>query len=308
MTTRLLVTPLADGAYFNEVIDVALAELKAVAGLEGTPRTVGPLRFIDVDAAPEQLPRLARLSWVQGLFRDSDPLPIEADLALPRPFLWGNKYAGKTNELATQLALNLALAHCSLPEKHRRVFDPMAGRGTTLLWAAAYGLDAVGIERDRSCVDHLHRHIKRQCKLHRVSHKSHLGQVGKKNRADVGRLGRYTFEDAAIELIVGDSADSPSLLGDRRVGLIVADAPYGIGHTAADGSRNPLAELEQAVPVWLQTLRPGGSGAIVFNALQPKRADLVGLFTQHGAQSVECDVSHRMSESILRDVVVFTKP
>lgn len=313
---RLLVSPLADGAYFNDVEKVAREELRVVCGLEGTMDHSGPFRFVSVEASPERVPDLLRLSWVQGIFQAGDQdqagrqlhaIDVGPELALPRPLLWGDKYAGKTNELATQMALNLALATCELPEKHRRVFDPMAGRGTTLLWAAAYGLNAIGIERDRGCVDHLHRHIKRQCKLHRISHDAHLGQVGKKNRGDVGRLGRYTFGETAIELIVGDSGEPEQLLGERKVGLIVGDAPYGIAHTASDGGRSPLDDLRRAVPRWVRALRPGGSVAILFNALQPKREEMMEIFAQQGLQPVPCELDHRMSESILRDVALFKK-
>jgi hypothetical protein len=47
---------------------------------------------------------------------------------------------------------------------------------------------------------------------------------------------------------------------------------------------------------------------LVFNSLQPKRAELCSLFVEQGLVLQDFSAPHRMSESILRDLLVFTKP
>lgn len=46
---------------------------------------------------------------------------------------------------------------------------------------------------------------------------------------------------------------------------------------------------------------------LIFNALQPKRAELVEVFEGVGLTAQPFEAPHRMSESILRDLVVFTQ-
>ena len=140
MSSLLLVSPLARRAYFAETVEVAISELQAVAGMQARATSHSGLDFLEVDGAVPADSSTARLSFLQALFegglasslnlRNLDPL-----WHLPEPFTHGSSYQGKTNETVTQLAINLALAHCQARggEAHS-LLDPMAGQGTTLLW------------------------------------------------------------------------------------------------------------------------------------------------------------------------------
>lgn len=315
MRFDLLVDPRATGAYFADTLAVARAELLLHLP-DCVPTVVEHPMFtrIRIDAARDALPMLARLSFVQGIFavHDDEHLtvePTDPGHRLPAELVYGAKYRGKTHELLTLLALNVARATCTLPvEAPIKVLDPMAGRGTTLLWAARLGWAATGIERQAGAIADLQRHVKKQCKLLRIKHKEIRGTVGRKGRDGVGAFIRYSFTDSAIRLITGDARNTRPLLQGERFPLIVSDLPYGIQHTRDDGWRDPTATLRACAPDWAARLAPGGSMVLCFNAFLPKRAQLVELFTSAGLQLHPFAAPHRMSESILRDLVVFTKP
>ncbi len=313
MALHLLISPLARGAYFGDVLSVAREELALVMpGVEAEASTHGGLTVLTVPEEVASLRDLARLSFVQGVFRDEGEgwIPLDADPAfgLPDALVFGAKYPGKTHELATQLAINTALAHAELPEDGPvKLLDPTAGRGTTLLWGARYGMNARGIERDRKALADFQRHVKKQTKLHRIKHKESSGFTTKKNKDDIGRFLEYRFGDACARLVIGDSKDARHLLNRERFHLIVGDLPYGVQHTGPRGTRNPLDNLKACAPAWADSLLPGGCMVLMFNAFLPRREALVELFEAQGLTVHPMTAAHRMSESILRELAVFTR-
>lgn len=314
MPVDLLVSPLAQGAYFASVAEVARAELGLFfpdAAVE--LHTRGGLDFLRTDLPEDALPSLARLSFVQGIFAvDGDQLRVldaAPDYTLPRQLVYGAKYRGKTNELLTLLALNVARATCAVaPELPGKVLDPMAGRGTTLLWAARLGLASCGLERDPRAIDDLQRHVKKTCKLLRIKHKETRGQLGQRRRDGTGRFLRYAIGTTSLRLITGDARHTADTLRRERFPMIVSDLPYGIQHRGKDGWRDPTGVLAACAPVWAEHLLPGGVMVLAFNALLPKRAVMEELFTDVGLELLPFSAPHRMSESILRELVVFRKP
>lgn len=310
MRVRVLVSPLARGAFFVQTLEVAAAELALVLPrVEAAHRAVAELDFLEVEAPTEALPRLARLSWAQGLFEVRDEVLRALDqgpgFVLPRELVWGAKYRGKTHEVLTQLVLNAALAlQRTDPELPVKLLDPMAGRGTTLLWAARYGLDARGLELDERALDDLHRHVKRQTKLHRIKHKTGRGRMG---RAPKGRFVEYRFEHSTLRLVHGDTRHAPDLLQGERFTALVADLPYGIEHRSASGTRDPLPIIAAAAPGWARCLRPGGALALSFNSFLPRREALAQVLSEAGLEDSGFSAPHRVSESIQREVVVFLK-
>lgn len=314
MKLMLLLSPLAKGAYFADAIDVAAAELMAVCPVEGDVVEQGGLTFFRVDADKRQVRQLARLSFVQGIFEDTgDGLHIvdaDPNFLLHEDLVYGAKYRGKTNELMTQLALNVALAHCHTDAmkkgKPLSLLDPMAGRGTTLLWALRYGLNAKGVEVDRAAPDDLHRHIKKQSKLHKIKHQHQSGVVGTRKDSK-GTYQHYTFGDVSLRLLTGDAQKTPTLVAQQKFDLVVSDLPYGV-QFKGQKERSPFSVVERCAKGWVASMREGASLVLVFNSYQPKRDDLIGLFEHHGLDAQPFEAPHRMSESIVRDVVVFQKP
>lgn len=312
MGLKLLVNPMVRGATFADAIDVARAELAACAppcSVRVEPHAT--LTLLDVDLEPEHAAALSRLSFVQAVFRPVgeglEIIEAAPDYRLPEALVWGDKYRGKTNELVTQLALNVALHTCELGAADtRRLLDPMAGRGTTLWWAARHGLSAWGIEQDPRALEHVQRHLKRTTKQHRIRHRLRHGSAGRR-RKDAGRTLEVEFDSSTVQLVHGDSRDAPTLVGRDRYHLVVTDVPYGIQHVGPRGTRNPLTLLAACAPAWAECTKRGGVLAMVFNRLHPKREDLMHAFSPHGWITLPFEAPHRVSESILRDVLVFRR-
>ena len=309
---KLLINPLAEGAWFSDTVSVATAELLAhfpdtTVGIDIRPT----LRFLDVDLPAAAGAELARLAFVQGVFEPmADGLRlIDADpgWTLPPELVWGAKYRGKTHELVTLMALQLARRHCRANPADR-VLDPMAGRGTTLFWALRAGLHAVGVERDPRSFDDVIRHVKRQTKLHRIKHREEKGFVGPKRRDEVGRFLGYRFGDQTFKLVIGDSANLRNLLGPVRFPIIVVDVPYGIQHTGRGGTRNPTDLIVACAPAWSAALEAGGALAIVYNRRVTPREELMVAFEARGLTTLPFEAPHRMSESIIRDFLLFCRP
>ena len=313
MLLDLLITPLAHDAYFSSVHEVARAELALFfpdAEVELHER--GPLTFLRVDLPDSALGALCRLSFVQAIFRvdghQHSIIDEQPGHLLPREFVHGAKYRGKTNALLTLLAINVARESCAVsPDVPAKLLDPMAGRGTTLLWAARMGIASCGLEQDPSAIGDLQRHVKKHCKLLRVKHKETTGQLGQRSRDGSGRFIRYAIAGTSLRLITGDARRTADTLRRERFTMLVSDLPYGIQHRGAGGWRDPSGVLKSCAPVWAEHLLPGGVMVLAFNALLPKRAVLEEIFASAGLSQLPFSAPHRMSESILRDLVVFRK-
>lgn len=307
MRIKILVSPLAKAAYFDAWREVAEAEL-AVGGVETfEPGTIGDMDFFEVDAAEDDLKSLARSSFAQGLFRVEGEalvaLETSTDFSWPEAMVYGQKYQGKTNELVTRLAINVGLANMSTTSKQVTLLDPMAGRGTTLMWALRFGFDARGVEIDDKSTEMFHAHIKKQSKLARLKHRTESGRIGQVKKQ--GKFERFTFGDQKITMVGGDSR-LPDWTENRRFDLIVTDLPYGIQHKG-DEKRSPLSVVEDCAPHWAASLKEGGAMVLIFNTYQTRRTALAAAFETEGLEVQDFTAPHRMSEAIIRDLIVFRK-
>ena len=165
MNYTILLWPHANARYRTESARLALAELemllrriapdaKAAVGESAELPTLeiqcaSPLSDADVAA-------LRGLSLLYALFeRRGDALiPLagreQAYLGEDLPGIL--KYKGKTNELFTQLLVNVALYcgdYLASPEPIR-LLDPMCGRGTTLFVGANRGWQCTGTDVDKA--------------------------------------------------------------------------------------------------------------------------------------------------------------
>lgn len=309
----LLISPAARGAYFGETKSVALAEIAGVRAVEiGAFEMHGGMDFLRITCAEALTREVMRLSFVQGLFL-VDPQgwhPVEGSkgFGLHEDFVSGEKYRGKTNETLTQLLVNLALQEVETGHTDLRLLDPMCGRGTSLFWAMRYGMSATGVERDLAALNEIRRGLKKWTKLHRQKHKLAEGWVQKANKKGTGKFLDFKSEGQTARVVIGDTADARALVGRAPFDLLVTDIPYGVQHMGGpDGARSPLAVIQKAAQGWADCLAPGGVMAIAYNCNIPKRADMIAAFEGLDLEVVERNVAHRMSESILRDVLVLRK-
>jgi len=308
----LLISPRAKSAYFNDLIEVAKAELAWAIGSEQAIayKKIGAMEFLVIESSESQLPLLSTLSFIYGIFEYQDdqftPLPIEADFKLHEDFVFGAKFKGKTNELLTQLLINVGL-QCIEYKKLSdvKLLDPMCGRATTLLWGMRYGMKTKGIEQDAKALPDIRQNVKKWCKIHRQKHQFKDGFVGgKATKGNTGKFIEFTVDDTSMRVITGDSAKACSLLNNAKFHLIISDLPYGVQHFTTDQTRNPLAVLRACAKDWCDSLKPGGVIVLAFNRNIPKRKELIAVFTEQGLEAMDFTAPHRMSESIVRDILV----
>ncbi len=309
----LLISPLARGAFFADYLAACEVELGVLSSESAVHVPIGELDFFHLDLATEDVAKVARLSCVQGVFeRRGDalvPMAVSTHFQLHADFVFGTKYRGKTNEVFTQFMLNLGLQHLELDARDKiKVLDPMCGRGTTLLWAMSYGLSAKGIEQHIKVFPEIHQSLKKWCKVHRQKHELSSGFVGASNKQNDGKFIRFKVGETALQIIKGDAADAAQILKGERFSLLISDLPYGIQHHTSDRTRNPLETLKACAEGWSASLKPGGVMVLGFNQYQPKRDDLAAVFRDHGLVVLPVTAPHRMSESIVRDVLVCKKP
>lgn len=306
----LLISPEAKSAYFHAAVDVAQREFAwLMPELSCDVEQCGPFTFLLTDAEESQWPQLARLSFCQGLFlRDGDrlmPLTTEPQWALHDDFVFGSKFRGKTNERLTQLLLNVGLA--ALPDYARaqaKVLDPMAGRATTLLWSMRYGLDSWGIESDTKARGEVRQIFKKWCKIHRQKHQVAEGVLGNKRGKKDGQFLELSVAAGRLRLAQGDARDAPQLFPKEKFDLLVSDLPYGVQHLASGGARNPLTLIEQCLPGWKTVMKKHSCLVLAFNTYMPNRGELEHLLAQQHFEVLDFSAAHRMSESIVRDVII----
>ena len=311
----LLISPRAKSAYFNDLIEVAKAELAWVIGSDQTItyKKIGPMEFLEIESDESLLPVLAKLSFVYGIFEYQGeqliPLPVEADFNLHEDFVFGAKFKGKTNELLTQLLINVGLK--SIDYKNIadvKLLDPMCGRATTLLWGMRYGMKAKGIEQDAKALADIRLNVKKWSKIHRQKHQFNDGFVGgKSTKGSKGKFIEFTAADTSMRVITGDSSEACSLLKDEKFHLLISDLPYGIQHFTTDKTRNPIKVLRDCAKDWCGSLKPEGVMVLAFNRNIPRRKDLLAVFTEQGMLELAFTAPHQMSESIVRDIVVLAK-
>ncbi|WP_119393318.1 TRM11 family SAM-dependent methyltransferase [Salinibius halmophilus] len=306
----ILISPEAKQAYFADYQSVVEQEFAAVCpDAECQMVKRGPFEFLQVSQATEINPQtLLKLSFAQGLFTEHreqlTPVADEASFLLHEDFVFGSKYRGKTSERLTQLLINVGLAHIPTQNQTISLLDPMAGRGTSLFWAMRYGLKARGIEQDAKALDDIQRNTKKWTKLHKVKHKLSQGFIGKPNKQNQGKFLDFAAAETSLRVVTGDARKANELFSKEKFDLIVSDIPYGVQHTTEDNTRNPIEVIQQAIPAWQAVLKKHGVMVIAFNRNNPRRAFIEKTFTDAGMQVLEFSAGHRMSESIVRDVIV----
>jgi hypothetical protein len=253
------------------------------------PATIGGQAFLrlDLSALPDDAQRRelgplamtsAYFEWRERLADEDGPWlrPIDpGTIALfPVEMVMARRYRGKTNELFTRFLLNIARASSAFagqPWRALRVFDPLAGGGTTLFSALVLGADAAGVEKSAQDMQTTAGYIKEYCREERIAcalKEERLRKIGRRWWFTLGR-----DAPARCLLACGDTLQSPELLaGFKKPHLIVGDLPYGIQHAGESG-----ALLRAALPVWAALLPPGGALALAWDATRFPRQDMLAL-------------------------------
>jgi len=224
------------------------------------------------------------------------------------------RYKGKTNELFTQILLNMAIFAGAYREEFTerlRVLDPLAGGGTTLFLALALGYDAFGIEHNRQDAESTEVFVRQYFQSERVSYKEldEKGRrAGRRTLFEVGRKG----DTRHLVLVHGETTGAVQHLqevpGGPHVHVIAGDLPYGIQHFS-----EVTELLLQALPIWERLLLPGGTLALAWNATRIERAALSQLVETRTALRVCNDPPYTRLEHMVdrvikkRDVLIAVK-
>jgi hypothetical protein len=289
------------------------------------PVTLGGQAFLRFELPTEpnahQLAELGSLATLDACFRYYEqigdvpgpllrPLELRFIPALPAEIVAARRYRGKTNELFTHFLCNLARFSSrwvAMPWRDLRVFDPLAGGGTTLFIALVLGAEAAGIEQSDQDVNSTVAFLRQFLQEARISHRvqeERLRRLGRRWSFSIGKA-----NPQRCILALGSTADAAGLIAGFKPHLIVADLPYGIQH------EGPLVELlTHALPVWAGLLPPGGVLVYAWDATRFPRAEMIGLVETTAALTVLNTppydaLSHRVDRVIKqRDVLVALRP
>src|SRR5216683_5133211 len=318
MKIALKIRPQRSTQYTNMVETLAIPELLAspvgIAIQEVTPVTLAGQSYLlatlktgetedpgEIRTIQEMLPTLSRLGATSEVYQYFARMgEIEGPLLRPlephfRPFIplemtETRRYRGKTNEIFSQVLLNVAIfagAYAQEFTSRLRILDPLAGGGTTLFLAIAAGHDAFGIELERQDIETTAVFIRQYLHSEHIPFKE-LDERGRK----AGR--RYQFEigqkgaTRLLALALGDASQADlhmrEVPGGPRMHAVVGDLPYGIQHFG-----EIAGILRKALPVWESMILPGGTLALAWNATRIERANMVELVEQHTHLKVRND-------------------
>lgn len=320
MRYTMLLWPHANARYQAETEKLARAELEVTlarlgveytweeGGVEGLPALDFAARaFTDAEARV-----LSRHSLLYALFERREDGALLPLFGREAPRVGGDlpgilKYKGKTNEVFTQLLINLAWLAGNMPEK-AHLFDPMCGRGTTLFVAINRGWDATGSDIDRAALREAEQFFKRYLEYHRFKHTTKRGSLtlrGKKSAPYTA----FTLPAGTLRLAEAEAARAREAFGAGTFDLLCADLPYGVQH----GANMPLeALLRLALPAWAETLKHGAAMALSFNAQTLPARKVRALLAGAGLRVLEGGpydhFEHWVEQAVTRDIAVAVRP
>jgi SAM-dependent methyltransferase len=341
----LLVAPSANRVYARAAVGLTIAELGALDETvldgrlgEARPDQVAGVDYVtfDGDLDSQALAHVANVSTAFALFERRDggllrPVALHRLDCLDDDLLTILKYQGKTNELFTQLLLNVTVlasgAAGRMLTDRLRILDPLCGRGTTLNQVLMYGWHAAGLDVDNGDFEAYAAFLPRWLKDKRLKHTATTARLRRDGRA-LGRRFDAELATSKEAWVAGDTVTLTSALADTREAAevfkaasfdaIVTDAPYGVQHGSRAGAsgaglqRRPLDLLAEALPGWVRLLRPGGAVGIAVNVRTCPRPDAVALLTGAGLEVRETPAylgfEHRVDQAIQRDIVVARRP
>ena len=234
------------------------------------------------------------------------PIEIPGHHPLPRDILMTRRYKGKTNEMFTHFLCNIARYSSGFSDLNWhdiRIFDPLAGGGTTLFTALYLGAEAAGVEKSSKDVQSTVAFLKQYTKEQKIPCKFKEERLQKS-------IKKYWFtvgiEQQRCLLVNGDTDDSPYLIsGFKKPHFIVTDLPYGIQH---EGQIVDL--LTDAIPEWTSLVLSGGTIVMSWDSSHFSRKQLIDLLKDNEKisileGSVYENMSHRVDRVIKeRDIIV----
>ena len=278
-----------------------------------------------VDALAEVV---GQLSASTALFRHCGPTPeLVEPVPIDEPLVYGSdlvtvqRYRGKTSERLTRAMLNIALAVAGTNPARPAgtVLDPMCGRGTTLNWALAYGLGAVGMDVDGASLDQHATFLETWAKRQRLPHKTTRFRSGNAERRSLtlevapDRRAFKAGDGQRVQTFRADAGDRKVAIKRGSVDVVVTDLPYGVQHRGsaegrADQPADTLELLARSLPTWHRWLRPGGAVCLAWNTKRAGRREVGRTLADAGFTPQTAvggfSMRHTVDATIDRDVIV----
>ncbi len=170
-TYLIMRNPGHNRVYFNQSQQLSLSELKIACQYFDSEcenirvEVVSGLEYIAFDCTepinPKDLRIISRLSFVYAVFesaKDGEKVlfaPVETDKVnyMDEKISLILKYSGKTNEMFTRMMINVALLSSDYRDEEAiELFDPVAGKGTTLFAGLVNGFNVSGMDIGKSAV------------------------------------------------------------------------------------------------------------------------------------------------------------
>lgn len=261
-------------------------------------------------------------SLLYGLFENREDGALMPLCGREKPLLGEDlpgilKYKGKTNEMFTQLLVNVALYSASIknPQQQIKLLDPMCGRATTLFVGANRGWSCTGADLDKADLKEAEQFFKRYLEYHRYKHSIERTSLTVQGRKPANCV-QFTFADtpehfkqkqtASVRLVNADATVTRETFGQKAFHMIVCDLPYGVQHASHGGSLEQL--LAKVLPGWREALMPGGTIAVSFNAQTLKTAAVHECMEKAGLEPLTeghyQNFSHWVEQAVTRDIAV----
>jgi len=289
---------------------------------------------METGLTPDDVEILSGLSFVFAIFEiipqeEVDYLrPIEK---INREFIDESissilKYTGKTNEIFTRMMINVA-CYSQGNTSEIKLLDPVAGKGTTLYEGLIKGFDVYGIEIGDKVVTEVYHYMKKFLETEKYKHTVEIRKVSGTNKSFTSR--KYTFEIAkskegrkaneqrCFEIIAGNSTNAGMYYIKSFFDIIVGDLPYGVQHGNVTNekqsslTRNPSELLAACLPAWTDVLKPGGAIVLAWNTNVLQKNAIGQIFDKCGLsvrdEPAYSGFSHRVDQSIVRDIIVANK-
>ena len=338
----ILCHPQAIKAYKEDAGRIFLNELKAIA--KGMDTDAGDSSFDTIAQVPYiifECENEPPKSFFSGIARHSAfyaAFEVRGEALLPQEaepgYIFNENmpsllnYQGKTNEYFTRLMLNLAISACGTnPGGKLSLLDPVAGKGTTLYDALMMGHDAYGIEiMPKFFMESCHYAAKfmQNAKFKHITKKDKILDARSKKIADAYTLEfapdkkSFSAKDTGIfKIFCADTGLAGKLLKNNSIDMIVGDLPYGIQHAgrknAAKGTEKRGAEalFAEALPAWLNALKPRGALVVSFNLNTASKENMALIAEKNGLKVLKedeySDYFHRVDASIRRDLIAAVK-
>lgn len=337
----ILANPGHNRIYFKTALEIAVSEIKAIAGsMDLHIENIGDedlglpasLCFTtEAELKEDQLKAIGTSSIYYALFQVMEggllkPVKVPDFHTFPESMVQILKYMGKTNEQFTRLLVNLAVAACGTRSEKITLMDPMCGKGTTLYEGLIRGFDVKGLEINAQWVQEIQTYVVRYMKEGRYKHKAQKSKKSDtkgKKIADIFKLtaahNKKDFNDGNVqelELFTGDTRKTNLILKKKCCDIMVADLPYGVQHGSKNDKdksmdRGPLGLLKKAVPAWSHVLKTKGSLVLAYNEFTMKYDHVAALLEENGFKVMNEEpfnnYIHRVDQSINRNLIVAVK-